>query len=160
MFLGEACPNDPKGFSNGTTNGAEWYVLEGGMQDYNYYWTGCMELTLELSCCKYPTRDRLPQFWKQNKKALLAFMSEANKGVRGLVLDTSGAPIPDAKLKIKGRDFSFRSSKRGEFWRVLLPGEYVIQVKANGYSTVEAPFIVKAGAPTTMELVLSSRGMR
>ena len=33
-------------FTNGITNGAEWYILEGGMQDYNYVYGGCMELTL------------------------------------------------------------------------------------------------------------------
>ena len=31
-------------FGNGTTNGAAWYPLTGGMQDYNYIWHGCMEV--------------------------------------------------------------------------------------------------------------------
>lgn len=156
MFLGEACPNDQKGFSNGTTNGAEWYLLEGGMQDYNYYWTGCMELTLELSCCKYPRRNLLPQFWEQNKKALLAYMAEASKGVRGLIYDTSGAPISGARLKIKGREFNFRSSRRGEFWRILLPGAYTLQVMADGYSPVEEHFVVQPDLVTVLEVRLES----
>lgn len=154
MFLGQACPDDEKGFYNGTTNGAEWYLLEGGMQDYNYYWTGCMELTLELSCCKYPPRDQLLQFWNQNKRAMLAFIAEANKGVRGLVLNSSGEGIPSAKLKVKGRDFSFRSSKRGEFWRILRPGEYVLEVSADDYYPVETSFIVEPGRVTVMDVTL------
>lgn len=29
MYQGQACPSDAKGFPNGTTNGAQWYILEG-----------------------------------------------------------------------------------------------------------------------------------
>lgn len=154
MHLGAACPNDKEGFPNGTTNGAEWYLLEGGMQDYNYYWTGCMELTLELSCCKYPSHDQLAQFWADNKQALLAFIGEANTGVRGLVLDVTGNPIPASKLKVRGRDFSFRGSQRGEFWRVLLPGSYVLEVSAPGYTPIERPFNVRPGKPTTLTITM------
>lgn len=152
MHLGEACPNDHRGFPNGTTNGAEWYLLEGGMQDYNYYWTGCMEVTLEVSCCKYPSENLLPQFWVQNKKALLSYIAEANKGVRGLVTDNQGNPISHAKLSIKGRNFRFRVGDRGQFWRILLPGNYVLVAEADGYETIEKPFKVGSGPATKVEV--------
>lgn len=50
------------------------------MQDYNYIWGGCMEITLEISCCKYPKFHRLPQFWTDNKHALLKYLGEAHQG--------------------------------------------------------------------------------
>ena len=195
MYQGQSCGSDAKVFPNGTTNGAQWYLLEGeaqilkprpvldtrpairqtltnsrnetklspknrhailestgGMQDYNYYWTGCMEITLELSCCKHPPRRELPQFWEQNKKALIAYLGEVHRGVRGLLLDPSGMAITNGKLKIKGRDFSFRLSKRGEFWRILLPGKYVLQVSAEGYEPAEEPFVVNSGQVTFLEI--------
>lgn len=154
MYLGEACPHDKEGFQNGTTNGAEWYLLEGGMQDYNYYWNGCMEITLELSCCKFPTQNQLPQYWDQNKRALIAYLAEVNRGVRGLIIDENNRPVAGAKLKIRGRDFSFQASQRGEYWRILLPGTYIIQASAEGFETTEARFSVREGEPTRLDITM------
>ena len=41
------------------------------MQDYNYIHGGCMEITVELTCCKYPMASTLADEWKKNKDALL-----------------------------------------------------------------------------------------
>jgi carboxypeptidase D len=46
------------------------------MQDFNYVEGGCIEITLELSCCKYPPADQLQKFWDLNKESLLAFMEQ------------------------------------------------------------------------------------
>jgi len=129
-------------FQTGTTNGAEWYILAGGMQDYNYVYHGCMELTLELSCCKYPYESELILFWNDNKQALLALLGEVHRGVRGFTVDVNGHPIPNVNLHIKGRNSYFKSSNKGEFWRCLLPGVYTLVAEHPNYRTSEKQFVI------------------
>lgn len=71
------------GFKDGITNGAYWYDLKGGMQDFNYAKSNAFELTLELSCCKYPPANELPTEWENNRKALLSYIASTHLGVRG-----------------------------------------------------------------------------
>ncbi|CAG2056804.1 unnamed protein product [Timema podura] len=143
MHQGIQCRAGMPRFENGITNGAAWYPMTGGMQDYNYVWHGCMELTLELSCCKYPPPGELPDFWEENRNAMLVFMSQAQRGVRGLVMDSlTREAIPDAQLGIDNRAIGFNTSKRGEFWRILLPGNYTLKVFKEGYENQSLSFVV------------------
>ena len=87
-------------FRNGTTNGAAWYPLTGGMQDYNYIWHGCMEVTLELSCCKFPPAEELAQFWDDNRASMLLFLGEAHRGVKGFVKNNEGVAVEGAAMKV------------------------------------------------------------
>ncbi|XP_075676963.1 carboxypeptidase D-like isoform X1 [Dermatophagoides pteronyssinus] len=155
MYQGKPCPDgSSESFPNGTTNGAKWYPFSGGMQDYNYVHGSCMEITLELSCCKYPPHSQLPEFWRQNKNALIAYLNEVHRGLRGLITDQHGQPVANVQLKIKGRDIPFKSTKRGEFWRILLPGNYQLQAKAIGYQTLEKSFQINDGQITYLNLEL------
>jgi carboxypeptidase D len=69
-------------FSNGITNGAYWYQLDGGMQDFNYAFSNCFEVTLELSCCKYPKASEMPTEWAKNKRSLLEYIKLVHMGVK------------------------------------------------------------------------------
>ena len=51
----------------------------GGMQDFNYVNSNCFEITVELSCCKYPPVGQLTQEWENNRPALLAYMEMVRK---------------------------------------------------------------------------------
>jgi len=50
------------------------------MQDYNYVKAQCLELTLEISCCKFPLESQLPGLWEANRPALLAYMQQVHLG--------------------------------------------------------------------------------
>jgi len=160
MYLGEPCKVGAPTFRNGTTNGAAWYPLTGGMQDYNYIWHGCMEVTLELSCCKFPPATELPQFWDDNRNAILQFLGEAHRGVKGFVKDERATPIEGASMKVKGRDVGFQTTKEGEFWRILLPGIYTMEVFAEGYQPREVQFAIVEQNPTLLNITLFAEDLQ
>ncbi|CAL4064786.1 unnamed protein product, partial [Meganyctiphanes norvegica] len=154
MHLGLPCKPGAPTFTNGTTNGAAWYPLTGGMQDYNYVWHGNMDITIEMSCCKYPPAEELPKFWSDNQKALVHFFGEVHRGVRGFVKDEYNQPIEGASIKIKGRDVGFQTTKYGEYWRVLLPGRYTIEVYAEDFEHQVQSFNVVETNPTLLNITM------
>ncbi|KAF3859681.1 hypothetical protein F7725_022080, partial [Dissostichus mawsoni] len=83
----------------------------GGMQDYNYVWAQCLELTLEVSCCKFPPQNQLPALWTDNKKSLLAFIMQIHLGVKGRVFDGSGVPVQNAVVEVKANPTSANTPK-------------------------------------------------
>lgn len=89
-------------FAHGITNGAKWYALWGGMQDWNYVWMSDFEITLELSDEKWPPASELPGFWEQNRNALLAYVAQVHCGVRGTVTNATGAVIAGAQVTVDG----------------------------------------------------------
>lgn len=121
-------------FQDGTTNGAEWYPLVGGMQDYNYLVSNDMEITLEISCCKYPKKYYLNRFWDENKASLFKYLSEVHRGIKGLVTDGRGRPVPRAAIVVLNpngapRNKNVLTSAQGEYWRILLPGQYKVRAE-------------------------------
>lgn len=123
-------------FPGGVTNGAKWYNVPGGMEDVNYLLSNCFEITLELSCCKYPTANHLRQEWIKNKEALLAYIEETHKGISGFVKDQNGKAISNAVIYVQGIKHNVTTEKHGAFWRLLVPGNYTIYACAKGHRCV------------------------
>lgn len=135
MHLGKGlCDQD--NFSDGVTNGAEWYVVKGGMQDFNYLFSNCMEITVELSCCKYPLEDTLQGHWEDNKGALLAYVEAVQAGLRGIVRDAKGEPVANANIEVAGIEKNVTTSFRGEYWRLLAPGKYCVRATSEDEAMV------------------------
>ena len=55
------------------------------MQDFNYIYSSCLEITFELSCCKHPKAEVLSQEWNHNKESLLSFIEQIHRGVKGIL---------------------------------------------------------------------------
>jgi len=133
--------------NGGITNGAAWYSVPGGMQDFNYLASNDFEITLELGCDKYPPASSLAGEWNDNKKSLLEFIWAAHWGVKGVVRDSlTGEGIAGATVHVRnisridkfGRMESdithdVTSAVGGDYWRLLTDGEYEIIVEAEGY---------------------------
>ena len=66
----------------------------------------------------------------------MIYLKEVHRGIRGFVMDENGSPIQGASVKIKGRRVSSQTTKYGEFWRILLPGVYIMQVSHSKFSHV------------------------
>ncbi len=79
---------------DGTTNGAEWYHVSGGMQDWNYVWMGDKEVTMEVSFTKSGPEAALDSLWRENRQSMISYLHMAREGVRGIVTDAeSGNPV-------------------------------------------------------------------
>ena len=132
MKTGTVCSGD--NFPNGITNGAHWYDVPGGMEDFNYIHSSCFEITMELSCCKYPKATELTKEWNLNKESLLAFMEAVHSGVSGTLIDsTSKKPIKKAVIQIQGIDHNVTTSELGQYWRPLASGSYRVRAHKEGY---------------------------
>lgn len=93
--------DDDFGKQGGITNGAAWYSVPGGMQDFNYLASNTFEITLELGCEKYPPSENLPEEWENNRKALIEFINQAHIGIKGLVQDNFGQPVKNGIIRVQ-----------------------------------------------------------
>lgn len=145
------------GFTNGITNGCEWYAVFGGRQDWMYVWHGGREVTIELSNANIPAADTLPTFWQHNQESFLAYLEQSVLGIRGVVTNAvTGAPVK-AQVDVLGIPNVpvFTDSAVGDYHRLLLPGTYSLVVRASDFrpDTVDA-IEVTATAATRADVAL------
>jgi hypothetical protein len=121
-------------FTDGITNGADWYVVKGGMQDWSYVFHNDLQVTIELSDAKWPRYSKIPQFYKENKESMLVYAEAIHQG-GGFKLSDKNATgtVKIKKLvgskKLNQGSFGFRG---GEFYKVLPAGKYELTVKKDG----------------------------
>lgn len=130
------------GKQGGITNGAAWYSVDGGMQDFNYLSSNDFEITVELGCDKYPSADTLAEEWDRNKDALLKFIWETHIGIKGVVTNgISGEPLPNTIIHVKNITDGKRvdimhdvtSVHGGDYYRLLTPGQYEVTAFQSGF---------------------------
>ncbi|MDR0295035.1 MAG: carboxypeptidase regulatory-like domain-containing protein [Prevotellaceae bacterium] len=159
QYVALAKANGPSGYftsvtSSGVTNGGDWYVIDGGRQDYMGYWHNCKEITLEISNTKMVQSDQLPNYWEYNHAAMLSFIENVYYGVRGKVTNSQGDPLPATITVGHDADNSHvkTNPQYGNYYRMLSPGTYTFNFESYGYVTQTIPNVVVTGQNSTVYL--------
>jgi len=116
-------------FPGGIVNGYKWYEVNGGMQDWSYYWYNDLQVTIELSHAKWPRYSMIDEYYKKNRQALLSYIGKIHQGF-GIKLNEIGLQVNIQQIVSKNliRNIGEFSTATNEFHKVLLPGEYMIKV--------------------------------
>lgn len=148
--------------NGGITNGAAWYSVSGGMQDFNYLSSNAFEITLELGCDKFPPEDTLAEEWENNRKALINFMWQSHIGIKGLVYDAvTKQPISGAIIHVMNTtdgvslhiNHDVTSVHDGDYWRLLTPGNYQMTVSHPDYASISKEIAVSHNKTVPAQVV-------
>lgn len=124
---------------NGITNGAAWYQINGGRQDFVTYELHGREVTIELDNIKETPVSELNALWNSNREALLGYLENALYGIHGTVIDSLTRLPVEAKVYISGHDADsshvYSDENWGRFVRMLTPGLWTLTFSAPGYIT-------------------------
>ncbi len=149
--------NSDPNFYHGTTRGWEWYMIYGGMQDWDYYYNGEHHVTIEISWDKNPEFNLMDSFWDHNRDAMLWWLGRVWTGLSGEVLDARDSTPLDASLMLVGRDVPntiLTDPAVGDYHRVISAGSYTLAASSAGYQSQTANVTVYSGTLTTHDFYL------
>lgn len=117
-------------FENGIVNGYAWYEINGGMQDWSYHWHNDLQVTIELSHSKWPSYNRVPSYYKKNRRSLINYMKSVHQGI-GFSTDSyqEGKVVYRKLISNKYEEVLSKDFKSKEFFQVLTPGSYQVEIQ-------------------------------
>lgn len=126
------------GFNDGITNGADWYMINGGRQDYITFFHGGREITMEIDNDFITPENQLIDLWNYNYRSLLHYMEQSLFGISGTVTDSvTGNPVR-AKIEVIGHDQDsshvYSDSLHGDYYRLIEEGTWQVRFTAPGYT--------------------------
>lgn len=118
-------------FNSGITNGADWYVVRGGMQDWSYVFYNDLQVTVELSDAKWPRYSKIPGYYKDNKDSIMVYAEAIHQGAGFQIPTKADGTVKIKKFLTNGmkKDLGSYGFRSGEFFKVLDIGTYEFTVQ-------------------------------
>jgi PKD repeat protein len=147
-------------YNSGIINGASWYMIGGGRQDYMNGYAECREVTIECSNSKTPSGNQLPNFWNYNKNSLFAFMNQCLYGIHGTVTDAANGQPLEATITIESHDDAYSivhsHLPAGDYHRPIKGGTYQVTFAKNGYYPQTHTVTVADGETIVLDVQLEA----
>jgi len=131
--------------------GYDWYRITGDINDFSYGCYGGIDWTIEVQ------HENIPEAWDLNRDAMIDIIDAANIGLTGIVTDNiTGQPL-SASIWIEESYWPcFTDPKVGDYHKPLLPGNYTIHFRANGYEEIVYNIdIIDSNEPTYLNISLN-----
>ena len=146
--------------NNGVTEGGDWYVITGSMQDYHNWYLGTRHVTIEVCEDKVLSSNQLPDYWGYAYRSFLNFIAEADNGIHGTVTDSlTGEPL-QALVFIANHDYAHSyvetTLPHGDYHRPIKAGQYSVTYSAEGYLPKTIVTTITDGEKTVQNVQLTS----
>jgi len=146
---------DSKEFVGGVTNGAQWYPLWGGMQDWHYVKTQTLDITIEVNDRKWPAEDnKLGEIIHAHCRASIDAAHDVMfVSARGFVFDkSSNEALEKCEVRVENLDFDRQLVNEGRRNAPPLP----VFTNKRGYF-VKPVFVggKKSGRMSTFEIMVT-----
>ena len=115
---------ESKEFVGGVTNGAQWYPLWGGMQDWHYVKTQTLDITIEVNDRKWPSEDeKLGEIIRAHCRASIDTAHDVMfVSARGFVFDkSSNEALEKCEVRVENLDFDRQLRNDGQTNKPPLP---------------------------------------
>ncbi len=123
-----------KEFNGGIVNGAYWYTVYGGRQDWIYSFHNCRETTIELSEMGIQDSAELVRQWAINHESLMLYLEQALYGFQGRVFDENSKPLAATiTLEEINANHIVSDSSTGFYARLTHPGAYNVICSKDGF---------------------------
>lgn len=143
-------------FPQGITNGADWYVITGSLQDWSYDQTDCIDVTIELDDTSWPPASQLDGLWNENRESLMHYVKAARYGINGVVTSAAtGLPLA-ATVTVAGNAKPVHTDPaHGDYYKLLDSGTYDLTFAATGCVSQTVTGVATTwGTPTILDVAL------
>ncbi|MDX9930414.1 MAG: M14 family zinc carboxypeptidase [Bacteroidales bacterium] len=123
-------------YYDGVVRGSEWYLINGGRQDFVTWGLQGREVTIEIHSVKQTPAGSLETLWQYNYRSLVNYLSFALHGIRGRVTSVNDGEPLFARISVSGHDkdsSAVYSSPGGWYGRMIEDGNWTLVFSSPGY---------------------------